>query len=138
MQNASYLKIKTTADLQQKPVDLHIHPSLNTVSKNYEAAGTYLNDDGLVLDYEGKQNVYQMSYSHTDNTLLTLTPTLTKSAYKVNGGVINMNDALGRVEIYNAQNLTLTSNYTVSASLTDGTQYKFNNLAQFNVSSQRL
>ena len=33
-----------------------------------------------------------------------------------------MNDALGRVEIYNAQNLTLTSNYTVTASLTDGTQ----------------
>jgi hypothetical protein len=76
-----------------------------------------------------------MSYSHTDNTLLTLTPTLTKSAYKVNGGVINMNDALGRVEIYNAQNLTLTSNYTVAASLTNGTQYKFSNLAQFNASS---
>lgn len=138
MQNASYLKIKTTTDLQQKPVDLHIHPSLNSESKNYEAAGTYLNDDGLVLDYEGKQNVYQMSYSHTDNTLLTLTPTLTKSAYKVNGGVINMNDALGRVEIYNAQNLTLTSNYTVAASFSNSTQYTFNNIAQFNVSSQRL
>jgi hypothetical protein len=49
-----------------------------------------------------------------------------------------MNDALGRVEIYNAQNLTLTSNYTVTASFSDSTQYKFNNLAQFNVSSQRL
>jgi hypothetical protein len=46
-----------------------------------------------------------------------------------------MNDALGRVEIYNAQNLTLTSNYTVAASLTNGTQYKFSNLAQFNASS---
>ena len=49
-----------------------------------------------------------------------------------------MNDALGRVEIYNAQFLTLTSDYTVTASLVNTTQYKFNNLAQFNISSQRL
>ena len=114
---------------------MHIHPSLNSETKIYEASGTYLNDDGLVLDYEGKQNVYQLSYSHADNTLLTLTPTHTKSAFKVDGGVINMNDALGRVEIYNAQFLTLTSDYTVTASLINTTQYKFNNLAQFNISS---
>lgn len=49
-----------------------------------------------------------------------------------------MNDALGRVEIYNAQNLALTSNYSVTASFTNSSQLKFENLAQFNISSQRL
>lgn len=76
-----------------------------------------------------------MSYSHTDNTLLTLTPTLTKSAFKVDGQVINMNDALGRVEIYNAQFLKLTSIYAVTASFVNKTQYTFTNFAKFNVSS---
>jgi hypothetical protein len=40
-----------------------------------------------------------------------------------------MNDALGRVEIYNAQNLALTSNYSVTASFTNSSQLKFENLA---------
>jgi hypothetical protein len=64
-----------------------------------------------------------LSYSHTENTLLTFTPNLKKSAYKVDGGFINMNDALGRIEIYNAKVLTLTTNYMVIASFTNNTQY---------------
>ena len=49
-----------------------------------------------------------------------------------------MNDALGRVEIYNAQVLKLTSIYAVTASFVNKTQYIFTNFAKFNVSSQRL
>ena len=64
MQNASYLKIKTTADLQKKPVDFHINPDYNPYLDIWEASGYYINDDGLVLDYEGKQNFYKLYYSH--------------------------------------------------------------------------
>jgi hypothetical protein len=34
-----------------------------------------------------------------------------------------MNDALGRIEIYNAKNLTLTVNYKVSATFVNESQY---------------
>ena len=64
MQNAKDLKINTTADLQKKPVDFHINPDYNPDLDIWEASCQYLNDDGLVLDYEGKQNLYKLYYSH--------------------------------------------------------------------------
>jgi hypothetical protein len=36
-----------------------------------------------------------------------------KNASKIEGKFVNMNDALGRIEIYNAKNLSLTISYTV-------------------------
>ena len=80
-----------------------------------------------------------MSYSHTDGKTLTLTPTLTKSATNYPKNFINMNDALGRVEIYNAESLKLTSDYKVTATFTSSsTAVEFANDAHYNASSLRL
>ena len=80
-----------------------------------------------------------MSYSHTDGKTLTLTPTLSKSATNYPKNFINMNDELGRVEIYNAESLKLTSDYIVTATFTNNsTAVEFANLAHYNASSLRL
>jgi len=46
-----------------------------------------------------------------------------KKSTKIVGNFINMNDALGRIEIYNAKVLSLTINYTVSATFVNLSQY---------------
>jgi hypothetical protein len=46
-----------------------------------------------------------------------------KKATKIEGNFINMNDALGRIEIYNAKVLSLTINYKVLATFTNLSQY---------------
>ena len=48
-----------------------------------------------------------------------------KNATKIEGKYINMNDALGRIEIYNAKVLTLTLNYKVKAKFVNITHLKF-------------
>ena len=53
MQNATSLNVLTTKDLQKNPIDLHINPLLDEKSGLYKATGTYLNDDGEVLDVNG-------------------------------------------------------------------------------------
>ena len=53
MQNASLLNVLTTKDLQKHPIDLHINPLFDKESGSYLANGTYLNDDGEILDFIG-------------------------------------------------------------------------------------
>lgn len=55
------LKVRTTKDLQQNPVDFHLLPECKT---DCDATGRYLNDDGEVLDLENNVNIYSLSYSH--------------------------------------------------------------------------
>jgi hypothetical protein len=48
-------KARTTKDLQNHPVDFHLHPSCET---DCTAKGMYLNDDGVVLDiYNNNINI---------------------------------------------------------------------------------
>merc|ERR1711957_845821 len=55
MQDAKALGIMNSADLQEHPVDFHVSPTSNVT--HFIAAGRYLNDDGLVLNVTGHQNV---------------------------------------------------------------------------------
>lgn len=62
MQDAKTLDIRTTVDLQQKPVDFHVLPLPNNEgSLNWRASGNYANDDGLTLDVTGNWNQYSIS-----------------------------------------------------------------------------
>lgn len=61
-------KVTKVAEVQQNPVDLHILPrftSLNSTANDgsCSAAGRFLNDDGIILDYQGRQNRYQLNFS---------------------------------------------------------------------------
>jgi len=62
IQNASRYNVNTTADLQNNPVDLHIHPSCNS-EHICTANGTLWNDDGEVLNYAGSHNRYLFNFS---------------------------------------------------------------------------
>jgi len=116
MQDGSKLaaveEVRTTVDLQSHPVDLHVMPNCGA---ECQAAGRYLNDDGLVLDTTANQNVYQLTYSHTNATaqevpaLLTLTVTRQENgkATNIDKELVNQNDVLAAVYISNAKALNL-------------------------------
>lgn len=66
MQNATALKVKTTVDLQNAPVDLHILGSFRVPGiMSWNADGQYLNDDGLSLNQTGNVNLYRFSAQYT-------------------------------------------------------------------------
>ena len=51
MQDATALGVRTTVDLQNAPVDLHILGSFNVPGvMNWQATGLYVNDDGMTTD----------------------------------------------------------------------------------------
>jgi hypothetical protein len=84
---ATLNNVRTTKDLQDHPVDLHLLPDcINT--QNCMATGKYLNDDGVVFDQTGNVNIYEFAY-HQDNSTTTdppktLTFTVTMSATATN------------------------------------------------------
>lgn len=86
-------------------VDLHIHPTCND-KKECSAMGTLLNDDGEVLNYKDAQNRYGFNFSMKADT--PATPTAISLAIavtaqtKASNKVINANDKLGSIFIYNA------------------------------------
>lgn len=63
MQDATTMKANTTVDLQNKPVDFHIHASCD--ASICTASGDYINDDGLVLATKNKQNIYELNYQQS-------------------------------------------------------------------------
>jgi alpha-glucosidase len=109
IQNVTFLKdyypetsFTSTADMQDQPVELHILPNSTD-----DASGDYYNDDGEVLtDQVGVFNIYQMvlSKNATDNSLvinITMPHTADNETYE--NSVINSNDVLGQIHLYNAK-----------------------------------
>lgn len=64
MQNATGLGVNTTTDLQDYPVDFHVNPACN-LSYLCLADGQFINDDGLVLNTTGSQNIYRITYDYS-------------------------------------------------------------------------
>lgn len=77
-------------------------------------------------------------YQHQNNSNLSLEITQTKTANLVDDLIINSNDYLNRVEIYNSYGLNLTSNYSIQVNLNNGSSFQFKNLAMYNQMNQRL
>ena len=74
------------------------------------AAGTYINDDGRTLKITEKQNKYGFSLTYTKGAsplTIVINIDLQSSATYYNDSIINPNDALGSVQIYNANSLGL-------------------------------
>jgi len=117
MQDAA-LNTSTIADLQQLPVDFHVHASCD--SSICSASGEYLNDDGLVLELENNQNVYALHYQHSGGSASLSVDLLAQATHYADSRV-NRNDALGKVEIYNAKAQGLDGSFSVTAHLKDGT-----------------
>jgi len=101
MQDATALKAMTTTDLQAAPVDFHVHASCD--KSLCRASGDYINDDGESRDTTGKKNVYELSYQQgVGATQASLQISRDASATSLDKERVNNNDALGRVEVYNA------------------------------------
>jgi len=137
-------KAMSTEELQEKPVQLHILPDCWETNTNNMcvAGGLYFNDDGVTLD-ENNFNRFLFNYTQPEGqnpSTLTLKVTNKQVATpKVNGGVINANDHLGGIEIYNAAEwgMNNTSGYQVEATEDDGTKLDLG-LANYDVTTDRL
>ena len=120
--------------MKKAPIELHILPDCS--SGDCKATGRYLNDDGLTLDIEGKQNIYQFDYSK-DQSGGDITIVVTQK--ETTGDVIDKNDVLGTLQIYNAKAMGLdTATYDVKAKLTDGTDKEFGKTQAYVTETDRL
>lgn len=63
-QDAVALRVNTTFDLQQLPIDILVNPSCDN-DGDCTANGDYVNDDGLVLDFDGYRNKYTFNFTYT-------------------------------------------------------------------------
>lgn len=62
MQDTTKITFSTSKDLQGHEVDLHILGKYDEGSTtNWHAMGSYINDDGVTLDYSTKYNSYMIS-----------------------------------------------------------------------------
>jgi len=102
MQDAKALKAMTSADLQDEPVDFHVSPIAN--GTHFSAMGRYLNDDGLVLNVTGNQNVYAITYESAKTDIgSTLFFERSANASSMVDDEVNGNDSLGMLKFHNAK-----------------------------------
>ena len=107
-----YDNVKTSQDLKAQPVEFHILPLCDATS--CVSNGRYLNDDGVSVDTT--PNVYTLAYAQPVGGAITFTVTASDGA-----AVVDTNDVLGALHVYNAAAQTLTGSYTVQATKLDGT-----------------
>lgn len=86
-----------------------------------KASGRFLNDDGKTNDTEGFTNIYTFNYNQNNpDDDIQIFVNMTRMATRLQLGRenddfhINQNDALGRVEIYNAKAHGVAFNYKVT------------------------
>jgi hypothetical protein len=122
------VNVSTTWDVQQNPVDLHIHPSVDLNENDTgtcNATGRFLNDDGEVLVYKGYQNRYAFNFSSncsksdfSTDIRLDINHTAKADLHFNETGDYNItrNDFLGQIIIYNAfgVNFEMDANYKLT------------------------
>ena len=131
------LDIRTTYDLAQHPVDLHVLPLCD--DKACKASGRYYTDEGEGLDVENKNNLYSIAYSQQkddekakDNLQINFS-TADESTYT------NPNDILGSLEIYNAAAQLLDKTlYTAIATLKNTSTVPMGDTEAYDAVSDRL
>jgi alpha-glucosidase (family GH31 glycosyl hydrolase) len=132
MQDAKALKVKTSQDLKVAPFDLHVLPVCD--AQKCAATGRYLNDDGISVDVKGAQNIYTLTYTQPVGGAITLTVTTVEE-----GVVVDMNDVLGSLQIYNAAAQGLNTDlYNVVATKKDATTIDLGQTAAYDAQSDRL
>lgn len=132
MQDAKALMVKTSQDLKAAPFDLHVLPLCDTTS--CAANGRYLNDDGVSVDVTGAQNIYTLQYAQPVGGAITLTV-----ATLVDGTVVDQNDVLGSLQIYNAAAQGLSTDlYNVVATKKDASTIDLGQTSAYSAQSDRL
>lgn len=96
-----YVAQMTTSYLQKNQTDFHILPSCNATK--CVASGSFVNDDGVTLNLT-QRNTYTFSYEHDVVTTAPVSPTLMTVTVTTTGlkKMINANDLLNKIEIYDA------------------------------------
>lgn len=86
LQNAMVHKPRTSSNLQNEPVDLHLHAKSSEDDdgkKLWKAHGRYLNDDGISLNTHNKQNKYELTFNWDNlNASISIKQTDQASSYK--------------------------------------------------------
>ena len=119
-QDTKNMDFKTSKDLQNAPIELHVLGDPTTGPQGFiywEAKGTYINDDGEVLDISGNFNGYNFVARMDTNLTLTFYPSYVATNYmnKMEKGcsAVNQNDYINRVYFYLAKAFQLTTDYNV-------------------------
>uniref|UniRef100_A0A7S3CS22 Alpha-glucosidase n=1 Tax=Strombidium rassoulzadegani TaxID=1082188 RepID=A0A7S3CS22_9SPIT len=133
MQDTSSLDFKTSADLQAKPVDLHMHASCTDTCT---AQGRYLNDDGVTVDLDGKQNIITMALTGAPSADIQIAFEQTASASSMEDSKVNENDVIGDIFLYNAKALGLDAKHTVTATI--GEEQKVVGEADYDETNDKL
>ena len=119
----------TTEYLQDEPVEIHLMPLCedgpDPTSPYCTATGTYINDNGTTTDLT-QRHTYFLGYSHNKSATVGAAPDSMEIEIVSTGpdSLINGNDKLGGIQIYDYTNLNMTGAvYTVSVTQTgtDGT-----------------
>jgi hypothetical protein len=123
MESITIYRFNTTYDLQQFPIDLHVLGESSGTDTNWIALGTYINDDGVSLDYQGKYNHYEIKGRFSSPTISFQISMIASAPNNetTNCTAVNRNDYLYRIFIYNADNYGNNNafGYTVNATLQD-------------------
>ena len=114
-QDAFTLNAMTTHDLNEQPVEMHIHAKLENT--DYIANGFYLNDDGVSLVFDNQNKYYTMFNWKPDTKVATFSVEQTESATKgANNDLcencINKSDQLSKIVIYNADVIGMVDTYS--------------------------
>jgi len=127
MQDAQGLGARTTKDLQNHPVDLHILGSVRVPGvPNWSADGDYINDDGETIVLDGNVNQYHFRATYSQSLGETITLQVNQAMYASNHldnttmcADVNQADLLGNIYIYNAKSLKKNDVYFVQVSYDD-------------------
>lgn len=109
-------KFSTSVEIQSWPVDLHVLGAVD-LNNNWSAEGTYVNDDGVTLKYQGKFNQY-LFRAVSAPSLSFKVDQVAKNTGKGsvdNCNDVNTNDFLQSIYFYNSKSLLLNQAYTVQA-----------------------
>ena len=127
----------TSYDLQQHATDFVIAPKAASQSQLiYNAAGKFINDDGVSLDTTDKQNAYELTFQALiEQNSATLEFKRTASAKP---DMVNNNDLLGQIDILGADKVSLFKNpVNVTVQWQNSTEWVLGQ-ATFNSTSERL
>lgn len=150
LQNATAIGARTTKDLQNQPVELHILGQYRVPGiMSWSAEGFYVNDDGETVDLYGNVNQYYLkaTYNRQDtNNQETLTLQVSQQMLAVNHfnnntncSAVTTSDLLSSIYIYNADSFKMHDLYFVMASFTeDPTAYVALGTASYDQATNRL
>ena len=124
--------------MKNHPVDFLVLPFCDGTS--CQSNGEYANDMDSAWDLTGVMNNMTIFYSHdvANPDILNIMFESITNATKFNFNVINDNDELGIVQIYNAKSMSLDKNYTVTATFMNNTVADLPNEAYYDAFTDRL